>query len=460
MSLTKVTHSMITASFVYADDFIPSNIDPATQDCDVYIQQAITAAFGKILKLTDGKSYQLGNTIDLTGLRGMFGACYFYWNGPLNGLMFDASKNSGIIISGGTGEMIVRADTPVAAEVAFKMGGTVGFTTFQSAVYNLSVVGGSRSLPNYTIAFDGGSTGLNDLNDGEFHRVRISGFNIGYRFAAPTQKIFGGTCRVIYDPGTFGAAISLSNSGSVEAFGWVVSEAITPIRCTHGVWGAKFYSCWFEGITGSMLSVAPVGSEIFEGVSFYNCLFSANLPAAYLFDLQEWTPGSIGVAPQGQLRFFGCAVSPNSARSNIRLHSNPAYNPLSVEIYGMQNSTVGVPLSFSGFTQQVFWQLNGGLKIGSVGDGIARHLTNAAQLTFPSIAGGARDGATVSVPGVRATTDSASVIATPVNGIIQTGLLWFAYVSADDTVTVAIQNTTAGALTPTVLTWRVEVFTH
>jgi hypothetical protein len=126
----------------------------------------------------------------------------------------------------------------------------------------------------------------------------------------------------------------------------------------------------------------------------------------------------------------------------------------------MQNSTVGVPLSFSGFTQQVFWQLNGGLKIGSVGAGIARHLTNAAQLTFPSIAGGARDGATISVPGVRATTDSASVIATPVNGIIQTGLLWFAYVSADDTVTVAIQNTTAGALTPTVLTWRVEVFTH
>lgn len=462
MALTKVTHSLITASYIYADDYIPPTVDTATQNCDVYIQEAITAALGKILKFTDGKSYQIGATLNLTGLRGMFGACYFYWNGPLNGVMFDASMNSGIIISGGVGEMIVRADTPVRAEIAFKMGGTVGFTTFQSSMHNISLVGDTRNnLSNPTIAIDGGPTAANSLNDGEFHHIRIDGFDVGYRFCAPDQKIWGGTCRLEYaSANSYGAAILLSNNGRVQAHGWVVSEAKTPIRCTHGVWGAAFYGCWFEGITSSMASVDPSGSEIYEGLSFYNCLFSTNSPAAYLFDLQEWQPSAVGIANQGQLRLFGCVVSPVSNNSNIRLHSNVSYNPLSVQIYGMQNAIPGEALTFSGLTSQVFWQENGALKIGNITGGIARHFTAAAQLTFPSIAGGARDGATISVPGVRATSDSASVIATPVNGIIQTGLVWFAYVSADDTVNVVIQNTTGGALTPTVLTWRVEVFTH
>lgn len=462
MGLTQVTHSMITASFVYADDFIPPNVDPATQDCDVYIQQAITAANGKILKFTDGKSYQLGDTLDLSGLRGMFGACYFYWNGPLNGVMFDASMNSGIIISGGVGEMIVRADTPVRAEIAFKMGGTVGYTTFQSSMHNISIVGDTRNdLSNPTIAIDGGPTAANSLNDGEFHRIRIEGFDVGYRFCAPDQKIWGGTCRLEYTaPNSPGAAILLANNGRVQAHGWVVSEAKTPIRCTHGVWGASFYGCWFEGIVQSMAVVTPAGSEIIEGLSYYNCLFSTNAPASHLFNVDNWQPSAVGVANQGQLRLFGCVVSPVSNNSNIQLHSNIAYNPLSVQIYGMQNGVPGKALTFTGLTSQVFWQENGSLKIGNVTGGIARHFTAEATLTYPSIPSSSRDTQNITVTGVRFNLDSASVIATPVDGLLQQGLVFYGWVSADNTVSVVVENYTGGAITPTVRKWRVEVFTH
>lgn len=465
MALTKVFNRMIEGGYVHVKDFgaVGDAVNGSGTDDTTAIQTAINNAAGRVVRLEDGASYLISSTLDLTGIRGFVGAASIYWGGALNGVMFDASKNSGIIIDGGVGEMIVRADTPVRAEIAFKMGGTVGYTTFQSALHKVNIFGDTRNDPsNQTIAVDGGPSASNALNDGEFHHVRIDGFDIGYRLGAPDHKIFGGTCRLEYtSANSYGSAISLENNGRVQAHGWVVSEAKTPIRSTHGTWGASFYGCWFEGIVSSMASVAPSGSEIIEGLSFYNCLFSTNSPASYLFDLQEWQPSAVGVANHGQLRLFGCTISSVSNNSNIRLHSNSSYNPLSVQIYGMQNSVPSKALTFSGFTNQVFWQENGSLKIGNTSGGIARHFTTYGTLTFPSIAAGAREGATISVSGVRLSGDEASVIATPVSGIFQDGLVFVtARVSADDTVQVILQNTTGGAITPTALSWRIEVFTH
>jgi len=333
-------------------------------------------------------------------------------------------------------------------------------TTFQSVVEHVVVTGAdSGTTNNPTIGINGGASAVGALNDGEFKSVRVEGFDIGYQFSAPDHKIFGGTIRVRKD-GVFGWGINTQMNGRVQCHGLVISESRYPLRFSHGGWGGAFYSCWFEGAVEGIIDFDQALSDVFEGLSFYDCHFSVEddpgVSADYLFDLSNWTPN---LHLQSQFKLVGGGVASTSGSSDIKLHGNLAKVPLSVQVIGFNDAAK--PLVFSGRTENVIQMGQSGLSVGNPGQSMGRYFTaSATGLTFPAIAAGDRDAATVSVPGVRFNLDSASVTATPVNGIPQSGLLWFARVSAADTVQIVMYNATGASLTPTSLDWRVEVITH
>jgi hypothetical protein len=80
-------------------------------------------------------------------------------------------------------------------------------------------------------------------------------------------------------------------------------------------------------------------------------------------------------------------------------------------------------------------------------------VTGSATLDFPSIAADDEDELTITVTG--ATVGSAVVLGPPSG--IEAGLVWCGYVSALNTVTVRVRNTTAGAIDPASATWKAAV---
>lgn len=88
---------------------------------------------------------------------------------------------------------------------------------------------------------------------------------------------------------------------------------------------------------------------------------------------------------------------------------------------------------------------------------VIEQLTDTAALDFPLVAanGGTQD-LTVTLEGVRAA-DVAPVVKLGIPTGMNAGLVFHAWVSADDTVTVRCTNTTAGAINPASATFRVVV---
>lgn len=83
----------------------------------------------------------------------------------------------------------------------------------------------------------------------------------------------------------------------------------------------------------------------------------------------------------------------------------------------------------------------------------ANHLTGSASLDFPSIAAVSQADLTITVTGAVL---GDTVTATP-NGAPEAGLVWNAFVSAANTVTIRMSNITAGAINPAARNWKVTV---
>lgn len=88
---------------------------------------------------------------------------------------------------------------------------------------------------------------------------------------------------------------------------------------------------------------------------------------------------------------------------------------------------------------------------------VIEQLTVTASLNFPLVAanGGVQD-LTVTVDGVKAA-DVAPVVKLGIPAGMNAGLVFHAWVSADDTVTVRCTNTTAGGINPAAADFRVVV---
>lgn len=82
-------------------------------------------------------------------------------------------------------------------------------------------------------------------------------------------------------------------------------------------------------------------------------------------------------------------------------------------------------------------------------------LTATAALDFASIAAGAVGTLTMTVTG--AATGDMVIVAPP--GNITAGLVWCAFVSSANTVTIRLINGTASAIDPASASWKASVFT-
>jgi hypothetical protein len=95
---------------------------------------------------------------------------------------------------------------------------------------------------------------------------------------------------------------------------------------------------------------------------------------------------------------------------------------------------------------------------GTASTPITAHYSNTASLNFPAIAQAACSSLTVAVTGARAG-DTALATPTAVAGGIETlSIGWFAWVSANDTVTIRACAFQAGDAAAE--TWRVDVWRH
>lgn len=87
---------------------------------------------------------------------------------------------------------------------------------------------------------------------------------------------------------------------------------------------------------------------------------------------------------------------------------------------------------------------------------VVSSLSLAATKDFGSIAANTTSELTFSLPGAVLGDE---VIATPTTSGLEAGLMWSAYVSATDVVTLRLANTTASAIDPGSRVWKVRVFT-
>lgn len=87
---------------------------------------------------------------------------------------------------------------------------------------------------------------------------------------------------------------------------------------------------------------------------------------------------------------------------------------------------------------------------------VQQTLTATASLNFGSMAAGASDDLTVSVPRVSAA-DVSPVVSIGVPAGLTAGLVFHGWVSADDVVTVRATNASTGVINPGAAVFRVEV---
>jgi hypothetical protein len=97
-----------------------------------------------------------------------------------------------------------------------------------------------------------------------------------------------------------------------------------------------------------------------------------------------------------------------------------------------------------------------GVTLGASGTAISRYISATAALDFASIAANSIGTLTVTATGAAA---GDSVHLGP-PAAIEAGLMWSAFVSAADTVTIRLHNTTGSAIDPASATWRVSVIKH
>lgn len=98
---------------------------------------------------------------------------------------------------------------------------------------------------------------------------------------------------------------------------------------------------------------------------------------------------------------------------------------------------------------------NGGLSVGG-GSTVTRIITGAASLDFPSISSNGTEERTITVTG--ALTGDTVFLSAP--SAIDTGLIWCGVVTATNTVTVRLHNTTGGSINPADATWRATVISY
>jgi hypothetical protein len=112
-------------------------------------------------------------------------------------------------------------------------------------------------------------------------------------------------------------------------------------------------------------------------------------------------------------------------------------------------ASVGAPITTGAYMQTP------SLNVGT-GTQINKHLSASATLDFGSIAAQTTAELTITVTG---SASGDTCYASPATGI-EANLVWSAFVSASNTVTVRVANITGAAIDPASRSWRADVWVH
>jgi hypothetical protein len=218
-----------------------------------------------------------------------------------------------------------------------------------------------------------------------------------------------------------------------------------------------------EGLQSTMVWRAASGS----GTGYY-WMFGADTLAQnannfFIWDLLNNRPAMWVNGATGNV-VFGGAFAEDASAAKLQLRANYAGQLLNVT--ALNNASIPITAKGnSGQTANLIRALNssdtevfsvgpaGQTKVGSNGTAMSAVISNTASLNFPSIAAGDTAELNITVTGAAV----GAVVALGPPSTIEAGLVWSGYVSATNTVTVRVHNTTGGAIDPAVATWRAMV---
>ena len=348
----------------------------------------------------------------------------------------------------------------------FANGGLIfdGFSTFTTEVglYDLSLRRTGSAGPALRLKGGGNGTGVAHFNAANV-RIRSStgeGLLVDGSYIGTFTGCYFMACS------TYGIKTAVdTGSGTVFANNLTFLGGET-VGCVNAMYIDSVRAITFIGhaIEGNTSTGVEIPRDSY-GVAFYNCHWEANSG----YDLKIGTTGTCtGIGVYGGYVQDGVAGKANS----IILVRGRALEFQGITFYGTTNEPISVQEAVAG---SVWGRADNcvaeGLRTGvinygsatefnknyvgrSTGSPISHHFSASGVLDFGSIAAGAQASLTISVPGV-VTTDDAT--AHPGTGL-EAGLVFNAFVSATDTVTVRVTNTSGSAVDPAARTWHTHVW--
>ena len=339
--------------------------------------------------------------------------------------------------------------------------GFSGFTT-EIGLHDLSIKRSGTAGPALRLKGGGNGTGVAHFNASNV-RVRSStgeGLLIDGSYIATFTGCYFMSCS------TYGIKTALdSGSGTVSANDVTFIGGETQ-GCANGIYLDTVRSITFIGhaIEGNTTTGVEIPRDSY-GVAFLNCHFEGNVG----YDLKVGTTTTC----TGVLVFGGYVQDGVGAKNNsIILVRGRAMEFRGITFYGTTNEPISVQEAVPGAVWgNVANCVAEGLRTGIVNYGtatefnkdyvgrstvnpVSAHYSGSAVLDFGSIAAGAQASLTITVTGV-VTTDDAT--AHPGTGL-EAGLVYNAFVSATDTVTVRVSNISAAPVDPAARTWHTHVW--
>jgi len=217
-----------------------------------------------------------------------------------------------------------------------------------------------------------------------------------------------------------------------------------------------------------------IGNKV-SNVSLVGIQFIGTMRAAALSNVvYNASFGNSGTYPAIEVRSTGSGASPNQATDN-KFIGNAVYGttqrsafregagapiPTGTVVSGnnfFAGATAGQAVELNLATNPIDYAFNVTDQSATLGFAdIKQTISRNATLDFPSISANSTAELTRTINGVATT--GWTVTATPEGGTIESGLVWSAYVSAANTVTVRVANVTGGAIDPASRVWWINCF--
>lgn len=253
-------------------------------------------------------------------------------------------------------------------------------------------------------------------------------------------------------------AISNNTVSDFDNDGIVISHFSQGANCVRNYVSNNYvYLCGFRGI---VVIGSPQTDVI--GNRVYNC--SQNTSGVHSgIDIRSTGSGGSGFAVDpADCNFIGNFVTGADHNYAFAINSS-APVPTNTNIVA-NTFNIGATPNFAvllnmgaGVVPNYAWNITDQADASGFSD-IKQSMSRNATLDFPSISANTTAELTRSITGV--TTTGWVVVASPEGGVIESGLVWSAYVSAANTVTLRLANVTSGAINPASCVWRFDCFRH